>query len=427
MIFSVFLFSSQAISQSPIFPRGTYSVSIPKESGIRHDLLLNIAPIVQKSIAQGNYPGAVILAAHHGHIIYRGVFGNRRILPDIAPMELDTIFDIASLTKVVATTPAIMQLVEEAKLDLDAPVAKYWPGFAENGKEAVTIRELLTHMSGLPADIPSPARNEVEVLQQIKQLKLKSTPGTKFLYSDLNFVILAYLVEVVTGDNFDRYVKMHIFKPLNMENTFFTPTTKIRDRIAPTEVMNGELRWGHVHDPLAYSMGGVSGNAGLFSTAIDLGRYAECLLNGGSLPENKSRIEHLLGPLTILKMISPQTPPDVLDKRGLGWDIDSVYSNRGVLFPTNSFGHTGWTGTSIWIDPTTQTWIIILTNRVHPHTKNKQIVQDRRKIANIISASITDVSITNKLNTGTGEINRAYAHVQPEMALHTKKKHKKHA
>ncbi len=404
------LFSLVQMSVAGHFPRGTADVTIPPVSGIRTDLLKNIAPIIQKSIENGNYPGAVVLAAHRGHIIYRGVFGNRRILPDTAPMHSDTIFDLASLTKVVATTPAIMQLVEQGKLDLDTPVEKYWPEFAEKGKEAVTVRELLTHTSGLPADLP-PA-TQAETLKQIVQLKLNFPAGTNYLYSDVNFIVLAYLVERITHESFAHYAENHIFKLLKMNDTSFTPPKNLHDRIAPTEVINHELRWGVVHDPVAYAMGGVSGHAGLFSTASNLGVYAECLLNSGRIPsKHNSKTNYLLGPLTVLKMTTPQTFPTLIGIRGLGWDIDSSYSNRGVLFPSQSFGHTGWTGTSIWIDPITKTWIVVLTSRTHPTISgNNQIVQDRREIANIIAASITDIPIIHQNNTGLGELARAYPH-----------------
>lgn len=398
------------------FPRGTQTVVIKSVAGVRMDLLQNIAPIIEKSIAEGHYPGAVVLMGHHGQLVYRGVFGNRRILPNVAPMQADTVFDIASLTKVVATTPAIMQLVEQGKIALDAPVAHYWPEFAVNGKDKVTIRELLTHTSGLPADIPNlkNADNDQVALQHIAQMKLIHPAGESFLYSDVNFIVLAHLVERISGQRFDAYAQAHLFKPLKMKNTFFTPSVVLRDRIAPTEYHQTMMRWGVVQDPTAYAIGGVSGNAGLFSTADDLGRYAQSLLDGGQVPLDEKQRDHqssyILGPLTIAKMITKQTPDTISDARGLGWDIDSRYTNRGVLFPINSFGHTGWTGTSLWIDPTTQTWVVILTSRAHPMPeKDNVLVEDRRRIATIISASIVDVPPLSFNNTGRGELERAYA------------------
>lgn len=409
------LSASAGASTTQHFPRGTSSVNIPNVAGVRADILKNIGPIVEKAIAAGDYPGAVILAAHHGHIIYRGVFGSRRIAPNTAPMRSDTLFDIASLTKVVATTPAIMQLVEQGKLDLDALVTQYWPAFATNGKDTITIRELLTHTSGLPADISTPEtwHGEAEALEKIVRMQVQHTPGTIFLYSDVNFIVLAYLVEIISGEHFDHYVKSHIIDPLAMHDTFFLPATALVDRIAPTEVIDNKPRWGVVNDPSAYAMGGVAGNAGLFSSASDLGIYAQCLLNNGRISnvsqQGKKQTRYLLSPLSILKMTSPQSPVSSDAIRGLGWDIDSAYSNRGDLFPVGSFGHTGWTGTSLWIDPLTQTWIIILTSRTHPTpAARNQLIQDRRVIANVVAASIVDMTTLHLSNTGLGELSRAY-------------------
>lgn len=384
------------------FPRGSHQVMIANTVGIRSDLLKHIAPVIEKSIASGQYAGAVVLAAHHGKTIYRGIFGNRRIVPDIVPMQFNTIFDIASLTKVVATTPAIMQLVEQGQLSLDEPAAKYWKNFIGYNKEKITIRELLTHTSGLPSTLT--IKNNMQIVDQINQLQPTHSPGTAYLYSDLNFVILAYVIEAVTGEPFAYFVEKHIFQPLNMRHTFFLPPKYLINRIAPTEVINDVIRWGEVHDPIAHAIGGISGNAGLFSTAEDLAQYAQCLLNRGRIKNKK----YLLGPLTILKMITPQTPLHLSEQRGLGWDIDSTFSARGILSSTSSFGHTGWTGTSLWIDPDTSTWLIILTSRTHPFPMDKnQVVEDRRLIQNIISASLTDVS-TELINTSTTEILRAY-------------------
>ncbi len=412
LLLTGFLWSSELVSQTRHFPKGTREVFIAKATGIRSDLLRNIAPIIETSISKGNYPGAVILIGHRGQIIYRGVFGNRRILPNVAPMRFGTIFDIASLTKVVATTPAIMQLVEQGKIEIDAPVATYWPEFAKHDKDAVTIRELLTHTSGLPGEIPHQPdiSNECDSLKRIAQLRLAYPSGTKFLYSDVNFIVLAHIVAIITNEDIDTYAKHHIFKPLKMNSTFFTPAKILRDRIAPTELIENKLRWGDVHDPLAHSLGGVAGNAGVFSDAMDLGLYAQSLLNGGL--EGRATSNHFLGPLSIAKMTTPQTPANLVDTRGFGWDIDSHYSNRGILFPTQSYGHTGWTGTSLWIDPVTQTWIVMLTSRTHPlPLKDNQLIQDRRTIANIVSASIVDISTYSLNNTGRGELYRAYPHI----------------
>ncbi len=397
------------------FPAGTQAVTMSDAPGFRSDLLQNIAPIVENSIQNGSYPGAVILISHRGKIVYQGVFGSRRIVPDVAPMQLDTIFDLASLTKVVATTPAVMQLVEQGKIELDAPVAKYWPEFAKQGKDKITIRELLTHTSGLPEDFakdPAP-QTEAALLSKIAAMTVKQPAGKSFDYSDLNFVVLAHLVEIISHEPINQYAANHVFKPLAMADTTYLPNASLRDRIAPTEVNQNDVRWGTPQDPVAHALGGVSGNAGVFSTAPDLAKFAQALLNGGALPRpyqaGSQTLTNFLGPLTIEKMTTVQTPKDMPTARGLGWDIDSPYSNRGVLFPLHSYGHTGYTGTSIWIDPVSQTFIIILTSRTHPTAAaHNQLIDDRRAIADIVSASVTDVPAYGFNNTGVGELSRAY-------------------
>lgn len=417
--FTLFLFS---VSQSTFadtpartFPRGTHQVWIAHGKGVRSDLLENIAPLVEKSIHDGQYPGAVILISHRGSVIYKGVFGNRRVSPTVAPMQFDTMFDIASLTKVVATTPAIMQLIESGKLDLDARVKRYWPTFAEHGKDDITIRELLTHTSGLPAELPreSTYLSHAELYKQIEQLKTIAPPGSSFHYSDVNFLILGILVEKLSGQSLDRYAQQQIFAPLGMRNTFFKPASGLRDRIAPTEMTADGLRWGVVQDPTAYSLNGVAGNAGVFATAGDLGVFAQSLLNGGKLSMpywNKNFWQtNFLSPASVAKMTTLQTPSSISDARGLGWDMDSAYTNRGILFSTKAYGHTGWTGTSMLIDPVSQTWIVMLTSRSHPTvSSHNQVMEDRRIIANIVAGSVVDVAVYGFNNTGGGELSRAY-------------------
>jgi CubicO group peptidase (beta-lactamase class C family) len=419
-IIILMIFNSCAYASTPRhFPSGVQEVTITPQSGVRSSLLNNITTRIEKSINDGYYPGAIVLVSHRGHIIYKGVFGNRRIQPDIAPMTFDTLFDLASLSKVVGTTPAIMLLVEKGKLELDAPVARYWPAFGNNGKSEVTVRELMTHTSGLIADITDPKhpndhpswQGEASALQQIVDLKLNNPAGTTFVYSDVNYIVLGYLIEQLTGQRLDQYVQKNIFKPLEMTDTQYLPAGSLRDRIAPTEIIEKQLRWGEVHDSSAHAMGGVAGNAGVFSDASDLAIYAQCLLDGGRIGhglKGKKKSDYLLGPLTVYKMTTPQSPVGMTEVRGLGWDIDSPYSARGLLFPTRSYGHTGFTGTSLWIDPVTQTFIIVLTSRTHPTMASyNQLMYDRHSIANIVAGSITDVT-TNMDNTGVGEINRAY-------------------
>ncbi|MFT3741627.1 MAG: serine hydrolase domain-containing protein [Gammaproteobacteria bacterium] len=403
---------SLSASASPHFPAGANQVEIPDQPGVRKELLANIAPLVQHSIAEGYYPGAVILAAHKGNIIYKGVFGSSRVEPNQAPMQFETIFDIASLTKVIVTTTAIMQLMEAGKLDLDARVAEYWPAFAQSGKGAVTIRELLTHTSGFAPDLdpwkpPTDAAARYKTgLTQVETATLVAAPGKVFTYSDINFITLGHLVEIISGQPLADYAKQHIFQPLNLSTMTFNPPSSLREQIAPTSSPEDQqMRWGTVNDPTTERMGGVSGVAGLFSNAHDLGIFLQCLLNGGRIDAQY----YLLGPLTVLKMSTPQTPLGMLETRGLGWDIDSVFASRGVLLSNRSYGHTGWTGVSVWLDPATQTWVMILTSRSHPTLPQKnQLIRDRRAIADIIAGSLTDVAVTGISNTSEGELHSAY-------------------
>jgi serine-type D-Ala-D-Ala carboxypeptidase len=363
-------------------------LNIAEQILVRKSALANIAPLVQQSIAGGYYPGAVILAAHRGQIIYQGVFGNQQIAPVVKRMELSTIFDLASLTKVVVTTTAVMQLVEKGRICLDEKVAHYWPAFKQNGKEDLTIHGLLTHTSGLPANLPAwtGPDNYLSGIRQVEEIGLSNPPGKVFTYSDVNFIALGYLVELISGERLDQYANQHILQPLKMTATRFSPPPAWRDRIAPTSSPEDQqTRWGEVNDPTTLHMGGVTGVAGLFGTAEDLGIFLQCLLDRGRIQGE----EYLLAPLSVALMTSPQTPPELPEVRGLGWDIRSRFSNRGSLLPLGSYGHTGWTGVSVWIDPHTQTWIIVLTSRTHPTlAKHNQLVRDRRAIADIIAASL---------------------------------------
>lgn len=329
--------------------------------------LAPIAEFAQSEIRAGRIPGAVVLIGNRTEVLYRQAFGLRAVEPEQLPMTADTRFDLASLTKVVATTTAIMQLVEERKLRLDAPVAKYWPQFARNRKGAITIRQLLTHYSGLRADLDlnSGWSGYDKALKLIVAEKPVSAPGRNYLYSDINFEILGELVRRVSGQPLDRYCAKHIFQPLDMKDTGFKPPSEQRSGIAPTEYLNDKLRWCRVHDPTAFCMGGVAGHAGLFSTADDLAVFAKMLLNGGS--ENGVRI---LSRQSVEDMTIPQSPPGKGRLRGLGWDIRAPFApNREQLLPVGSYGHFGYTGTLLWIDPVSQTYVIVLSNRVHPHGK----------------------------------------------------------
>ncbi len=338
-------------------------------------------PIVQAAIRDGEIPGAVVLVGHDGQTVYRKAFGSRSLEPRREPMTIDTIFDIASLTKVVTTTTAVMQLEEKGRLRLNDPVAKYLPSFARNGKEDITVRELLTHYSGLAEDLSlTPVwQGRDTALNMIYDEKPVDPPGARFRYSDLNFITLGAIVETVSGMALDEYARKNIFQPLEMSDTGFLPAHTLLDRIAPTQYdEHQKMLRGIVHDPSARRMGGVAGNAGVFSTADDLAKFAQALLSGTPI----------LSRLAIEKLTSPQQPPTAEELHGLGWDIDTPFSsNRGEFLPVGSFGHTGFTGTSLWIDPTTQTYIIILSNAVHPRGQGSAVAL-RSKIATAVAAAL---------------------------------------
>jgi uncharacterized protein YbbC (DUF1343 family)/CubicO group peptidase (beta-lactamase class C family) len=344
--------------------------------------LVAVDAIIQQAIHDGNIPGAVLVVGHNGKVMYRKVYGSRALEPRREPMTLDTIFDMASLTKVIATTTAVMQLMEQGKVRLNDPVAKYLPEFVQSGKEDITLRQLLTHYSGLAPDLElkTPWEGKETAYRMAFAETPEQPPGSEFTYSDINFIVLGALVERVSGETLDQYALRHIFTPLKMAHTRFVPPAAWKAKIAPTQYDENErMLRGVVHDPTARRMGGVAGHAGLFSTADDLAKFAQALLQGGG---------GILSPLAVEKMTRPEQPPAAPVLRGFGWDIDSPFSsNRGDLLPVGSFGHTGFTGTSVWIDPTTQTYIILLTNAVHPRGKGNAIGL-RSKVATAVAAAL---------------------------------------
>lgn len=323
-----------------------------------------IAHVVEGEIAAGRIPGAVIVAGDAQGVRHREAFGYRSLVPRPEPMTIDTEFDLASLTKVVATTTAIMQLVESRAIKLDAPVARYWPAFADNGKADVTIRELLTHTSGLRPDLPLGPRAHARkgVLAEVVAQRLMTAPGSRVIYSDINFIVLGEVVRRVTHRPFDAYCRRHIFAPLGMRDTMFMPDEKHAARAAPTTADTDGMRVGRVHDPTAARMGGVAGDAGVFSTGDDLARFARMMLNEGALEQHR-----ILRPETIASMAALASPPGEAPPRGLGWALDApLVSNRYRLPPFGAIYHTGYTGTAIWIDLASKQFIVVLTNRVHP-------------------------------------------------------------
>ncbi len=379
--------------------------------------LVHLEAVIQGAIRDGQCPGAVVVVGHQGKIIYRRAFGNRALVPDVEPMTEDTIFDVASLTKVVATSTAIMQLVEQGRIRLQDPVAKYWSEFKSRGKDDITVGELLTHYSGLRPDLDlKPAWSGYETaMKLIQEEKPVAAPGTRFIYSDINFEILGELVQRVSGKKLDEYSAANIFAPLGMKDTTFTPSAVQWKRIAPSDSKpegRGVLLRGEVHDPTARYMGGVAGHAGMFSTADDLAIFVEALLNGGT--RHGVRI---LGPLSVEKMTTPQSPPGKQAVRGLGWDIDTAFSSpRGELFPVGSFGHTGYTGTSIWVEPSSKTFVILLTSRLHPDGKGN-VVGLRGRVASVVASSLgvesaAEILASRRPLTGGNEARNTYP--QPE-------------
>jgi len=324
----------------------------------------SIAQIVELQIAKKNIPGAVIVIGDQSGILYQQHFGLRATEPRSEPMTDDTIFDLASLTKVVATTTAILQLVEQGRVELDAPAARYWPSFGVHGKENITIREMLSHTSGLAPDLDLSENwqgKEAAVQRIINSSPIApiGTIGQRVIYSDINFEVLGLIVERVSKRTLDQYCKKHIFAPLAMQNTSFLPVDETVERIAPTQ---GKLR-GKVHDPSAARMGGVAGHAGLFSDANDLARFARMILNGGTLDGKR-----ILRSATVGQLLIPDSPLDASPLRSIGWALDGpLTANHDQLPSVGMLFHTGFTGTGLWIDPVMQRFVIILSNRVHPY------------------------------------------------------------
>jgi uncharacterized protein YbbC (DUF1343 family)/CubicO group peptidase (beta-lactamase class C family) len=363
--------------------------SLPR---LRKELLAPISGIVQKEIQKGKIPGAVVVIGTGETVLYRRAFGYRALKPKKLPMKIGTIFDLASLTKVIATTTAVMKLSENGDLNLDDPVFRYWPDFKSNGKGEITARDLLTHYSGLKPDIPLNPEwaGYNSALTKVIEEKPLAPPKTRFLYSDINFIVLGELVRKVAGKPLDSYCAEQVFHPLGMKNTFFAPPKSLQSCIAPTQYQHGnrgKILCGEVHDPTARRMNGVAGHAGLFSTADDLSIFAKMLLAGGSIPNAR-----ILTPQTIENMTLAQSPGGRSPLRGFGWNIDApLVSNRDALYPVGSYGHKGFTGTFLWIDPVSNIYIIILTNRVHPYGKgDAEPLRDR--IMTVVSKAIGSLS-----------------------------------
>jgi CubicO group peptidase (beta-lactamase class C family) len=339
-----------------------------------------LAEYLEASVTGHAFPGAVIAIGRRDSVLFLHPVGRLNYLGG-APVTPRTEYDLASLTKVVGLTTAAMMLVDEGKLDLDVPVTRYVPAFVAGG-DSVTVRHLLTHSSGLPAWRPFFQRvhSRAEMFALVNAEPLEAAPGSRMAYSDLGAMLLTEVVEGITGTRLDRFLASRLFRPLGMRDTRYLPPRGWRARIAPTEVdttWRHRLVRGEVHDENAASMGGVSGHAGLFSTAPDLARFVQMLMRGGSAqtPRQLVRAE------TVALFTRADRPG--FSSRALGWDTPSENSSAGSSLSAHAFGHTGFTGTSIWVDPEQDLFVILLTNRVNPTRNNDLIREVRRRVADL--------------------------------------------
>jgi len=363
--------------------------SVPSPARLSQSDLSSIPAIVQSEIEAGRIPGAVVEIGQADRTVYRRAFGYRELEPARVAMTPDTIFDLASLTKAVATSIAIMQLQENRQINIDSPVARYWPGFARNGKGDITIRELMTHYSGLKPDLDLSGKwsGYSAAIERIEAESLEYPPGTHYQYSDINFEVLGELVRRVARVPLDSYCASHIFRPLRMRDTGFRPSPSKYSRIAPSLYRDGKLRVGEVHDPTAARMGGVAGHAGLFSTADDLAILARSLIDTGHGNDRCILSRHSIDEMTI-----PGTPARSSRLRGLGWDLAApLVPNRDQLAPMGSYGHVGYTGTMLWIDPFSAAYVVVLTNRTYPDGGG-DAAPLRKKILALLAAHLAPIS-----------------------------------
>ncbi|WP_339746282.1 serine hydrolase [uncultured Rubinisphaera sp.] len=336
-----------------------------QSAGMDSQRLDAIEPIVDRAVADQEMPGCVVLIGRRAGIVYHRAFGYRQLLPEKQPMLKETLFDLASLTKPLATATSIHLLQKKGQLQFDDPASQYLPDFHSQGKANITIRQLLTHTSGLLPDnnLKDYQDGKRIAYQRIDELDLRAKPNEKFMYSDVGYIVLGRIVEQVSGSSLAEFTSKEIFQPLQMNETGFNPSETLRHKAAVTQMRDGKWIQGQVHDPRAWELEGIAGHAGLFSTATDLAKYATAILQASqkisTTPFNQSLVN---------MMSTPQQIPGGL--RTLGWDSQSAYSsNRGDLFSSHAFGHGGFTGTSFWIDPELDLYVIFLSNRVHPDGK----------------------------------------------------------
>jgi CubicO group peptidase (beta-lactamase class C family) len=327
--------------------------------GMSSERLATVSRVVQRGISAGGYPGASVIIGRNGYAVMKKGFGRLSWSSESPEVDLHSVYDLASLTKVVGTTTALMVLYDEGKIDLDAPVRQYLPSFSGGMKDRVTIRHLLTHRSGLPPgrDLWRTARTPAEAREQVLATPLACRPGDCYEYSDLGADILGFVVETVAGQRMDKFLEQRVYGPLGMTDTYFLPPASVRWRTAPTEVSppRGYPLKGEVHDENAYALGGVAGHAGLFSTAADLSIYAQMMINGGEYGGVRVIAD------STVKLFTRREA----GTRALGWDTCNNRGSCGSLMGESAYGHTGFTGTSLWVDPNRDLFVILLTNRVH--------------------------------------------------------------
>ena len=419
-------------------------VAKPETVGMNAAKLNQIDALVEQDIKDKKLPGAVVLVGHKGKIVYRKAFGNRSLVPTVEPMTVDTIFDVASLTKPIATATSIMILVEQGKLRLNDTIGKFIPDIDDPEAKRVTIQQLLTHTSGYRPDFDLSEKwtGREGMLAALKKEKLRNPPGTRFVYSDIGFIVLWEIAERVCSlpgthctwpTPFSRDTQFGNIKARTdaAGNNRFAPTENVRGQNSylggqfnGDQETGSKILRGQVHDPTSYRMGGEAGHAGLFSTADDLARYAQMLLNGGVAPNAERGVRNaesklkpktenqkprrILSAQTVAKMTAPYVVSEDGSTRGLGWDINTSFSsNRGELFPLGSFGHTGFTGTSVWIDRVSQTFVVFLSNRVHPDGKG-DVTPLRAKVATVVASAIEDTPL-EKYKQAEAEYNAAVA------------------
>ncbi|CAD72187.1 MAG TPA: esterase [Rhodopirellula baltica] len=331
----------------------------------------DVRRIVKEGIQAGKCPGAVVAIGFDGRTVFQSAFGDRQVEPTKVPMTEDTIFDLASLTKPIATATSVMILADQGKISIDDPVSQYLPDFAGQDKESVTIRHLLLHTSGLIPDngMSDYKGTHAESIANLMNQKLRSPPGTRFRYSDVGFMVLGELVEQVSGKPLNEFAQQNIFEPLKMKDTNFRSIGQDDERCATTQQREGHWMRGEVHDPRCYALGGVAGHAGLFSTAEDLSKLANVLLKSGKNEDVSLFSQSTFDAMTTGIKV-PGASENQIQLRSLGWDKQSGYSsNRGKSMTESAFGHGGFTGTAIWIDPEQKLYVIFLSNRVHPDGK----------------------------------------------------------